>query len=74
MDQESVTLVAPVRSKDELALELMKFISITTGVGKSAPAAGFAGKAARSPEEHAEALIQLFERCREILHKEPGAR
>lgn len=72
MDQESVTLAAPVRSKDELALELMKFISITTGIGKSAPAAGFTGKTARSPEEHAEVLIQLFERCRAVLHKEPG--
>jgi len=71
MDQESVTLAAPVRSKDELALELMKFISITTGLGKAAPAAGFAGKAVRSPEEHAEVLIQLFERCREVLHREP---
>lgn len=71
MDQEPLTQAPPVRSKDELALELMKFISVTTGVGKSAPAAGFTGKAARSPDEHAEALIQLFERCRKVLHSEP---
>jgi hypothetical protein len=44
----------------------MKFIAVTTGYGRSAtPGAGFSGKpASRSPEEHAEALFQLFQRCR----------
>jgi hypothetical protein len=57
------------RSKDEVALELMKFISVTTGYGKSGGAgAGFSGKpAARSAEEHAEALIELFQRCRKVV-------
>jgi hypothetical protein len=59
-------------SKDEVALELMKFIAMTTGYGKgSATAAGFTGKAARTPEEYADALIQLFERCRSVVAKEP---
>ena len=57
------------RSKDEVALELMKFIAVTTGYGKSSGAgAGFSGKpSARSPEEHADALIELFQRCRKIV-------
>ncbi len=57
------------RTKDEVALELMKFIAVTTGYGKAAGAgAGFSGKpSARSAEEHAEALIELFERCRKIV-------
>lgn len=58
------------RSKDEIALELMKFIAVTTGYGKGyASAAGFSGKPTKSPEEYADALIQLFERCRGILGK-----
>ena len=59
------------RSKDEVALELMKFIAATTGYGKSAQSgAGFSAKpAARSPEEHAEALLELFERCRGVMNK-----
>ena len=63
---------APGRSKDEVALELMKFIAVTTGYGRSGQAsAGFSGKpAARSPEEHADALIELFERCRAVVKKE----
>ena len=60
------------RSKDEVALELMKFIAVTTGYGKSSGGgAGFSSKpGARSAEEHAEALIELFQRCRKIIGDE----
>jgi hypothetical protein len=58
------------RSKDEVALELMKFIAVTTGYGKIASSdTGFMGKASRSSEEYADSLLQLFERCRGILAK-----
>ena len=58
------------KNRDEIALELMKFIAVTTGYGKgSAPAAGFSGKAAKSAEEYADALIQLFEKCRGVVAK-----
>jgi hypothetical protein len=61
------------RSKDEVALELMKFISLQTGYGKGAPAAGFGGKSSsRTPEDHASALLELFERCRKTVHKDPA--
>jgi hypothetical protein len=64
---------AKPESKDEVALEMMKFIAVTTGYGKgNAAAAGFQGKGSRSPEEQAEALIQLFERCRSVLAKHPA--
>ncbi|MBS1873678.1 MAG: hypothetical protein JSU00_10710 [Acidobacteria bacterium] len=56
-------------TKDEVALELMKFIAITTGYGKGPAAAGFTGKASRTPEEYADALLQLFERCRTVVAK-----
>lgn len=59
------------RSKDEVALELMKFVSLTTGYGKGAPTAGFGGKPSRTPEEHADALLELFERCRAVVYKTP---
>ena len=61
------------RSKDEVALELMKFIAVTTGYGKAtSSAAGFSGKATKSSEEYADALFQLFDRCRGAVAKEPG--
>jgi hypothetical protein len=55
------------RSKEEIALEMMKFIAVTTGYGKGAQTAGYTGKQAKTSEEYADALIQLYERCREVL-------
>jgi hypothetical protein len=55
---------------DEVALELMKFIAVTTGYGKGTPVAGFGGKGPRSAEEYAEALLELFERCRSVVRKQ----
>src|SRR5581483_1731898 len=54
---------------DEIALDLMKFIAVTTGYGKSSgSSAGFSGKpTAHSAEEYADALLQLFERCRGVI-------
>jgi hypothetical protein len=58
------------RSKDDIALDLMKFIAVTTGYGKSGGTAGFSGKpTSRTPEEYAEALLGLFERCRRVVNQ-----
>ena len=61
----------PAKSKDEVALEMMKFIAVTTGYGKgNMTATGFSGKpASRSAEEYAEALLELFERCRTVVNR-----
>ena len=58
-------------NKDQVAVELMKFIAVTTGYGKGAPTAGFGGKekTSRTPEEYADALLDLFERCRAAVYK-----
>lgn len=57
-------------NRDEVALELMKFIAVTTGYGKGSPAAGFGGKAAaRTAEEYADSLLELFDRCRQAVAK-----
>lgn len=59
----------PARSKDEVALELMKFIAISTGYGKGSGGAGYGSKAGRSAEEYADALLELFERCRTVVNR-----
>ncbi|MBL8233403.1 MAG: hypothetical protein JNL98_33210 [Bryobacterales bacterium] len=76
MADESTQSKAPAAdgkaSMDEVALEMMKFIALTTGYGKPGTAgAGFgATKSAKSgAEEHADALLELFERCREVVKK-----
>ncbi|HVT94364.1 MAG TPA: hypothetical protein VHD76_16070 [Bryobacteraceae bacterium] len=73
MPEEKEKKQSEPMNKDEVALELMKFVAVTTGYGKGPSGAGFAGKASRSPEEHADSLLQLFERCRAVVAKNPGA-
>ena len=61
----------PTSNPDEVALELMKFIAVTTGYGKGTSAAGFGGKASRTGEEYADTLLELFDRCRTAVRREP---
>ena len=69
---EAAAAAGPARSADEVALELMKFIAISTGYGRSPQSStGFSGKpVTRSVEEQADALLELFERCRRTVKKE----
>jgi len=69
---EGAAAPGPARTKDEVALELMRFIAGATGYGKTPQSStGFSGKPqTRTPEEHAEALLDLFERCRRVVNKE----
>ena len=68
-DAADTKAAAGGRSKDEIALDLMKFISVSTGYGKGGTSgAGFSAKQGnRTPEEHAEALLELFARCRKTI-------
>lgn len=62
----------PQSNPDEVALELMKFIAVTTGYGRGNSGPGFGGtKGPRSSEEYADALIELFDRCRSVVRKDP---
>lgn len=54
---------------DEVALELMKFVAVTTGYGRGVSSAGFGSKGPRSSEEYADALLELYERCRSVVRK-----
>jgi hypothetical protein len=59
----------PGRTKDDIALDLMKFVAVTTGFGKGTGTAGFTGKTTKTAEEYAESLLQLFQRCRAAVEK-----
>ena len=74
MLEDSVANTGPARSKDEVALELMKFISISTGYGKGGGGAGFSGKSAKNPEEYADALLELYKRCRALLYTDVSSK
>jgi hypothetical protein len=71
-DTSKEDAAAKARGKDEVSLELMKFIAVSTGYGKSQQGStGFSGKpGSRSAEEHVDALLELFERCRRVVGKD----
>ncbi len=52
------------RRNEDIALDLLKFIAGTTGVGRAAaPSTGFSGSPAPKPEEHVNQLLELYGRC-----------
>jgi hypothetical protein len=52
------------RRNEDIALDLMKFVAGTAGVGKpAAPSTGFSGSALAKPEEHVNQLLELYGRC-----------
>ena len=52
------------RRNEDIALDLMKFVAGTAGVGRpAAPSTGFTGAAAAKPEEHINQLLDLYSRC-----------
>jgi hypothetical protein len=53
------------RRDEDIALDLMKFIAMTTGYGKTTGAGvGFQGSgAAAKPEDYASHLLELYGRC-----------
>lgn len=54
------------RRNEDIALDLMKFVAMTTGYGRtSAPGGvGFQGSgAAAKPEDYANNLLELYGRC-----------
>ena len=53
------------RRNEDIALDLMKFIAMTTGYGRTAGGGvGFQGSGAASkPEEYADHLLELYGKC-----------
>lgn len=57
------------RRDEDVALDLMKFIAVSTNYGKSGgPTPGFQGGATKSAtEDHAQQLLTLYTRCLETV-------
>jgi len=74
--QTSMSLGA--RRNEDIALDLLKFVSVTAGVGRpAAPSTGFSGASAAKPDEHVSQLLELYGRCLKAVegnHPEPGSR
>jgi hypothetical protein len=62
MDQLSALIGS--RRNEDIALDMMKFIAVTTGYGKTgAPGAGFQGGTINKAEDYAAYLLELYTKC-----------
>ncbi len=53
-----------VRRNEDIALDMMKFIAVTTGYGKAgSPGAGFQGETVSKAEDYARHLLELYGQC-----------
>ncbi len=62
---DAPNIIGPgIRSKEDVALDLMKFVAGVAGIGRAGvPSTGFSGSAATKPEEHVDQLLDLYRRC-----------
>jgi hypothetical protein len=63
---ESPALHGNARRNEDIALDLMKFVAMTTGYGRTTSSGvGFQGTGSASkPEEYATHLLELYRKCR----------
>jgi hypothetical protein len=52
------------RRNEDIALDLLKFVAATAGIGRPAVAStGFSGASAAKPDEQVTLLLDLYSRC-----------
>jgi hypothetical protein len=70
MDEASAITPGSRRNED-IALDLMKFVAMTTGYGRtSSSGVGFQGTGtATKPEEYADHLLELYGKCLEAVQR-----
>src|SRR5262249_50005831 len=64
MDQQPIAPGHGSRRDEDIALDMMKFIAVTTGYGKAGgPGAGFKAAAETKVEDYAKQLLELYGQC-----------
>jgi len=65
MEEASTTGSGAGRRNEDIALDLMKFVAMTTGYGRTTSSGvGFQGTgSAAKPEDYAEKLLELYGKC-----------
>jgi hypothetical protein len=68
---EVPSITAGSRRNEDIALDLMKFIAMTTGYGRTtSTGAGFQGTGSASkPEDYAGQLLELYGKCLQAVGK-----
>jgi hypothetical protein len=67
MEQVPAPTSGPRRNED-IALDLLKFVAVTAGVGRTAAGStGFTASAATKPEDHVDQLLELYTKCLHVV-------
>jgi hypothetical protein len=62
--EEGSGITVGSRRNEDIALDLMKFVAVTTGYGKTgSPGAGFQGSTDSKAEDYARHLLDLYGQC-----------
>ncbi len=62
--EEASGISVGARRNEDIALDLMRFIAVTTGYGKTgSPGAGFQGDTVSKAEDYARHLLDLYGQC-----------
>jgi hypothetical protein len=62
--EEGSSISVGTRRNEDIALDLMRFIAVTTGYGKTGSAgAGFQGDTVSKAEDYAHHLLDLYGQC-----------
>ena len=71
MEEVPATGSGAGRRNEDIALDLMKFVAMTTGYGRTASTGvGFQGSgSAAKPEDYAEQLLELYGKCLSAVGK-----
>ncbi len=60
--------IATARSKEDIALDLLKFVAATAHVGSKAPGStGFGATGGAKTEDQVTLLLELYGRCRQAV-------
>jgi hypothetical protein len=62
--EQAVTAPNGSRRNEDIALDLLKFVAASAGIGRGAgPAAGFVAASGTKPEEQVNQLLALYSKC-----------
>jgi hypothetical protein len=72
MDQAPVSGNGARRNED-IALDLLKFVAATAGVGRAAtPSTGFVAPSSPKPDDQVTQLLELYARCLRVVEGKPA--
>ena len=75
MEQAANPTPGGPRRNEDIALDLLKFVAATTGIGRTtAPSTGFVAASAPKPEDQVTHLLGLYARCLGVVAGKGDAR